>query len=244
MSQKIKAPNEKGAGGFLWGVAAIIVIAAVVIAFVVWKGSSKNADALAIGQDDVDFSVTAQDNKVTLKSDKVAKDAPVVDIYEDFSCPHCADLVTADNEDIKQAVSDGKMTVNLHFLNFLDGGKPGSSTRAAAVATVLAENNPKAFWNMHAKAFLDQDEVARQWGWEQFADSLKDYNLDDSVINSIRDGSVQKKGEDVAAANTEELKQKAGKVSAPVVYADGKEVQLKRGENGKPSSWVSDVVKG
>ena len=92
MSQKIKAPDQKGGSGFMWTIVAVLVIAAVVIGIVVTRSGSKEDIAANMPQEDVNFTVTAKDNVVELASKNVDKDAPVADIYEDFSCPHCSQI--------------------------------------------------------------------------------------------------------------------------------------------------------
>ena len=159
MSQKIKAPNSKGGGGFVWAVLAIIAIVAVVIAAIFFIGKDKNSAKNDVPQEDVSFNVSQQGDDVVLASDKVKQDAPTVDIFEDFSCPHCADLSKVDNEDIRKALDEGKIKVHYKFLNFLDQQPGGSSTRGASVALALAKTgDAKAFWNMH-NFMMDQQKT-------------------------------------------------------------------------------------
>ncbi|RIX33961.1 hypothetical protein D3M95_08645 [Corynebacterium falsenii] len=250
MSQKIKAPNSKNGRGFLWGIIAIIVIAAVVIGFIVVKNKSSAVDNVSLPEDNVNFEVSTEDNAVVMAAKNVQKDAPVVEIFEDFSCPHCADLVKADHEGVLKALDDGKVIVKLRFLNFLDeedqANKPesGSSTRGAATAWAIAQTgNARAFWNMHDLMMLDQKTVARTWGWDQLGEAASKYDVDGSVVDQIKSGEVKDEGIKVAKANAEDLKKRAGKVSSPIVYVNGKEFQLQSDGNGGLKSWVPEVVK-
>ena len=244
MSQKIKAPNSKGGNGFLWVIVAILAIAAVVIGLFVYKNNGSDKLAEEMPQQDVNFTVSREDNSVVLASKDVKDDAPTVEIFEDFSCPHCADLVKADKEDSYKALNEGKVKIRFNFLNFLDDGNPGSSTRGAAVALALADTgNAKAFWNAHNYYMENQATVARSWEYEDFANSVKGYGLEDSVVESIKNGEVQDKALDVTKANADDLTKRIGSVSSPVVFVDGKQFQIKMGEDRKPVFWVPEVVK-
>ena len=86
MSQKIKAPNaSKGGNGFLWGIIAILVIAAVAIGFIVYNNQQHKVDNISLPNDKVKVKMTAEDSTVTLESEDAGDDVPVVEVFEDFS---------------------------------------------------------------------------------------------------------------------------------------------------------------
>ncbi|MBC2681021.1 thioredoxin domain-containing protein [Corynebacterium anserum] len=244
MSQKIKAPSSKGGSGFVWAIVAIVAIAAVVIGLVVWNNSKNNDIATGMPKEEVNFSVRADGDAIVLKSDKAKQDAKKIEIFEDFSCPHCADLHNVDREELRNALNDGKIQLTYHFLNFLDGGKVGSSTRGAAVAMTIAKTgNAEAFWNMHDYFMQHQAEVARTWDYGNYADAASSYDLDESVIDSIRDGSIENVGQNIAKKNEDELKKRRDQVSSPVVYVDGKEFETPTDSQGHPVPWISELLK-
>ncbi|WP_297008928.1 thioredoxin domain-containing protein [uncultured Corynebacterium sp.] len=248
MSQKIKAPNEKN-NGFLWGLVAIVVIAVVVIAVVVIQGRDRT-DSTGIEAEDVNFSVSYADGTITLKSDGAAADAPVVDVYEDYACHHCADLVEADHADMKQALDDGKLVVNLETVNILDsdgngGIKPGPATMGGAVQMAIAKSgNAEAFWAIHDYVFANQSDVARNWGYGDYADAAESLGVDKAVVDAIRDESVKDEYLDVLAGNVDSMKDR-GVEGTPAIFVDGEEYQVRRDPNdaNKIQNWVPDVVK-
>ena len=62
MSQKIKAPNaSKGGNGFLWGIIAILVIAAVAIGFIVYNNQQHKVDNITLPDDKVDCLLYTSD---------------------------------------------------------------------------------------------------------------------------------------------------------------------------------------
>lgn len=248
MSQKIKAPNQKSSG-FLWGIVAIVVIAVVVIAVVVIT-NRKDSGSTDITAEDVNFSVSYDNGTITLKNDDVEEGAPVADVFEDYACPHCADLVEVDHADMKKALDDGTMTVNLETVNILDsnsngGITPGAATMGGAVQMAIAESgNAKAFWAIHDHVFLNQSDVYRNWDYGDYADAAEKLGVDKEVVDAIRDESVKDKYLDVLADNVTSMKDK-GVQGTPAVFVDGKEFQLKKDPDdpSKMQNWIPDVLK-
>ena len=72
---------------------------------------------------------------------------------------------------------------------------------------------------------------------------MQAYNLDSGVVDQIKNGDVEGHGKDVAEHNKADLEKRIGSVSSPVVFNNGKQVQIKSGPDGKPASWVPEVVK-
>ena len=138
MSSTVKSPNEKGKG-FLWAVVGIIVIAVVVVGYIVINGKNTKREAMI---DTVAFTTSWEGDKITLKGEQATDDTPVADVYEDFSCPHCADLALEDRQAMREAVDNGELVVNIRPLVFMDNTnrdaemsdeeKDGNSHRALA----------------------------------------------------------------------------------------------------------------
>ncbi|WP_238596987.1 DsbA family protein [Corynebacterium heidelbergense] len=243
-SKKIKSPNKSGGRGFLWAVLAIIAIAAMVVALLAWQGSQKDSIEGKMPQQDVNFTAKVDGSAVELASPNLKDGAPTVEIFEDFSCPHCAELNEADQGDVRQALNDGRLKVRYNLLTFMDRKGPDASTREAGAAMAVAKTgNAKAFWNLHDYLMEEQATVVNQWGNEELGKAASAYDLDGSVVDSIKNSEAEKLGEEVGKANGDELTKRIQTVSSPVVFVDGKQYQIKAGPDGKPKSWVSDVVK-
>jgi len=248
VSQKIKAPNEKS-NGFLWGLVAIVVIAVVVIAVVVIQGrDSKSGNEGLAPAENVNFSVGVEDGNIVLASDAVADGAPVADLYEDYSCHFCSDLVTADHESLKAALNDGKITMRYNTVNFLDGGEGGHSTVAGAVAMAIADSgNAEAFWAFHDWAFMNRTDISG-YDYGDFADAAENLGVDEDTVASIRDESVGDKYQSVLESNMDRLKEKEGDdTGTPSLYVDGEKFQLQKDPEmdtqTQMADWVPDVVK-
>ena len=247
MSQKIKAPNaSKGGNGFLWGIIAILVIAAVAIGFIVYNNQQHKVDNISLPNDKVKVKMTAEDSTVTLESEDAGDDVPVVEVFEDFSCHYCAQLETASSDDVKQALEDGKLKVKFRFLNFLDrGDESGPSTRGAATAWAVAKSgNVEAFWNIHRLMMDEQSTVTRQWDWDDLANAAEKMGADDGAVDKIRNESVKDEGAKISRTNDKEIEKREGKVSSPLLYKDGKRFDPPVNSDESLGSWVPVVLEG
>lgn len=234
---KVTDPNKKGGAGFLWGIVALLVIVAVVIIYIVVNGQRSRGAEI----EDVAFNVSFEDNAVVLASDNATADTPEVDLYEDFSCPHCSDLSVDTGEDMKNAVEAGDLIVNIRQLNFLDGQDPttneGHSTTTVAAVTPLAEaGEAKAWWNVHKTLMADQQKVYNNWSAEDVANAAADAGASSEVVDEIKNSEIST-GQEIATANYNLLEEQTGSVSSPRVIIDGEDIP-----EGELNNWVAYAV--
>lgn len=221
---KVSDPNKKGGAGFLWGIVALLVIVAIVIGYIVINGQRGRAAEI----EDVNFNVAFEDDAVVMSSDSATADTPQVDLYEDFSCPHCSDLSIETSDDMKNAVEAGDLIVNIRQLNFLDGNDPstneGHSTMTVAAITPLAEaGDAKAWWNVHKVVMQDQQRVYNNWSADDIADLAAEAGADSEAVDEVRNSELST-GQEIATANYELLESQTGSVSSPRVVIDGEDI--------------------
>ena len=240
---KVSDPNAKGGNGFIWGVGVLLVIIAVVIGYIVWNG--KQSDD---GIEDVNMTMEYSDGAITLKGENATDDTPEVDLYEDYSCPHCAELAAATDGDMKQAIEDGKLIVHVRTLNFLDGkdieGQDGYSTKAAAAMSELAKSGDiKTYWNLRDFLMQNQQSVANKWGVEDIANQAKELGAEDDVVESMKDVDI-KQGNKVAKTNYDKLDKETGSVSSPRIVQNGKDVPSEKDQKAGKNlgDWVEIVT--
>ena len=234
---KVTDPNKKSGAGFLWGIVALLVIVAVVIIYIVVNGQRSRGAEI----EDVAFNVSFEDNAVVLASDNATADTPEVDLYEDFSCPHCSDLSVDTGEDMKNAVEAGDLIVNIRQLNFLDGQDPttneGHSTMTVAAVTPLAEaGEAKAWWNVHKTLMADQQKVYNNWSAEDVANAAADAGASSEVVDEIKNSEIST-GQEIATANYNLLEEQTGSFSSPRVIIDGEDIP-----EGELNNWVAYAV--
>lgn len=226
MSNSVKNPNQSGKG-FMWAIIAVVVIAIVVIAgIVISNKGGKSRD-----WEDVSFQAELVDGRVHLTSDNIGEDTPKARVYEDFMCPHCADLALADGPALKDAVEKGDLDVEVAPLGFMDQFQDPTNTTGpshqalAAVLAALEEGGAADFWNLRALLMENQTTV-RGWNSSDLANAAKDLGVEGAVVDAIESEKYLDKAAEVAKSNAEVLQADTGEVSSPRVFIDGEEIQI------------------
>lgn len=240
VSNKVQNPTQGGSKNFLWALVAIVVIAIVVVGFIVVNGQGKKA-ALFADREFADTTMTMEvsEDSITLSSPDAKADAKTVQLYEDYSCSHCAELAEATDAEMKSEIEAGNLIVEIKPLNFLDRGNiDGHSTHALAAARAVADtNDPAMFWNFRTFLLEEQDEIANLWSDEDFADALEAKGVDSATVETVRSGSGVDAANTLATANGEELTAQTGSLSSPRVLQDGKDVDVQ-----DISQWIPAVL--
>ncbi|MEV6625462.1 thioredoxin domain-containing protein [Amycolatopsis sp. NPDC051106] len=147
------------------GIAAVVVVAALVIGGVIWTISDKNkTDGQVI--DPGKTSALAGD--VTQKRDGVvvtvgkAGAKASIDVYADFLCPICGQFEKTYKTDVEQAINDGKLQVRYHMVPLLNdrSDPPGYSLDSANAA--LAAADAGKFLQFHDALFANQPEEGKR----------------------------------------------------------------------------------
>jgi len=147
------------------GIAAVVVVAALVIGGVIWTISDKNkTDGQVI--DPGKASALAGD--VTQKRDGVvvtvgkAGAKASIDVYADFLCPICGQFEKTYKTDVEQAINDGKLQVRYHMVPLLNdrSDPPGYSLDSANAA--LAAADAGKFLQFHDALFANQPEEGKR----------------------------------------------------------------------------------
>ncbi len=137
----IARDRRRRRGGWITVTAVVLLLIAGLIGFLVYQSHRKPAIAVPTG--------TTNDGG-TNAGLFVTGDGPVtVEVYLDFLCPHCKDFETAVTPTLNQLVTDHKIKLVWHPLNFLDPDTTTKySTRAANAAGCAADapdNKLKAY---------------------------------------------------------------------------------------------------
>ena len=109
-------------------VLVVLVVVGGIIGAALWstKKDEKPIDANA--------PLPAGISKEQLGAPVGAATKPVLDVYEDFQCPACANLEKVLGPTINQLANQGKVRVNLHPMTFLDSNLNNDASLRAAAA--------------------------------------------------------------------------------------------------------------
>lgn len=146
------AQAQAGSNKFaIWVSVAVVAVAALVIALVVWMNNAATDPGTppsGSGVDQETGAVVVGDGEQTL------------DLYLDFMCPICGQFETAYGEEILDLVNDDTITLNIHPIAILDNYSQGAlfSTRSANAMYCVAESDPDAAVPFMQAMFTQQPE--------------------------------------------------------------------------------------
>lgn len=84
------------------------------------------------------------------------EDAPVVEVFEDFLCPHCGEFEAGPaSAFLKQKADAGEIVLRFHPMTIMDGvadDGPAHDVMNAAVCAA-SEQGGEAFWDVHSALF-------------------------------------------------------------------------------------------
>ena len=146
------------------------------------------------------------------------KNMPVIDIYEDFQCPICAQFEATLGSSIESLIADRKATVVYHTLSFL-----GPESVAAANASACAVDEGK-FLQYHTALYVNQPkENSGAWSNAALAALGEAVGLKSKKFAScVNDRQYADWVNNVAAAGAQK------NVNAtPTVFVNGKELDRK-----------------
>lgn len=168
---------------------------------------SNNAVPLAIQEHGV--LVGAADAKVQLE------------IYEDFSCPHCASYHAQVGDTLTQLVADGKVAIAYNPINIVS--KYGE--RAGSVSACVAVNEPNRWYELRGSFFDIHDQTTDAWGYTGFRDYLQSLSFNQDTLDCVTDARYA----NWIRTNTDAARV-AGVASTPTVKVNGEAIQLVPGE--------------
>ncbi|NQX12100.1 thioredoxin domain-containing protein [Microbacteriaceae bacterium VKM Ac-2855] len=153
-------------GGLVVGLIAIVVVGVVLFTSSIRPAGPGPAN---MASDGIVFSegMTAQTSAAipadgTPTPTALDTSTGVVDIrvYIDYLCPYCGQFETTNGDQIKEWVTSGAATVEIHPLAILTSRSNGTkySERAANAAACVANTDPDSFYDFSALLFANQPE--------------------------------------------------------------------------------------
>lgn len=235
-TRKVENPNKKGNTAFIWAVLAVLAIALVVIGLIVFNGRENRSAAIKEGMIDVEgINVAWNEDEDIIHLTGSNADAKTAELFEDFSCTHCADLHIASDEAMIEKLKAGEINVDLRPMTALDKGEEGHSTKALAAELALFANGDLAqAFTIRDYLFQNQQTVYNKYDNDGFADMAKDYEASKEAVQDIRDGKFIETAKRMGADNMKYQEDNTGEAWTPRVLVDGKDIE---DIEGKRDDW-------
>jgi len=241
-----RTSNTNNRTQLIIGAVAIVVIAAIIIIGIVMNQKATAVQNAGYGASTKSVATEAG-GVVTVSNPTAAGASPkVIDLYEDALCPVCAGFEEQFGQQINQAVDEGKLTVDVHMLTFLDPrsfSQTYSTRAAAALLCVAQEDGSQAgtYLGFHSALFASGTQPT-----EGGTSDLSDQQLADlATSKGASDAAAQciTSGQKVAAATAADKSSTAtlsaatgGQVGTPTVVQNGKPVDI------QPPDWLTTLL--
>ena len=146
-----------------------------------------------------------------------ATDGPVVDVYLDFLCPHCATFAENNGSDLQELAEAGTITLRVHPRPMLDANSsPAGYSGRAANAAVCAYAEDPALWFPVEEALFDEQPGAEGLTDQELTEVVTDAGASDAVGECITAGTYLPWIQDVVEPQARESTQ-----GTPTVLIDG-----------------------
>lgn len=147
------------------GVVVIAIIATAVILGT--RGKAGPAAAPAIS---TTVSVAGVDTPLTITGSAVrlgpAKPKATLDLWVDYSCPHCQEFEAANNEAINGLIAKGDLAVSYHNIQIVTG----YGTEAGSAAACVAVNDPNTWVAFNSALYANHSAETDSWTASDFRD--------------------------------------------------------------------------
>jgi protein-disulfide isomerase len=207
----------------------IAVVVGVLLIMLVPTLLSKQTDSSA----SIPASVSADRDYGIVFNDELTG-VPVIDIYEDFQCPVCAQFEQLNGDYIESLIADKKATVVYHTLSFLGAESVGAANAAACAA------DEGKFLDYHRLLYMNQKaENSGAWTNSVFVNVGQTAGITSQKFSScVNNGDYLGWVTNVAAAGA-----KANVNATPTVFINGKEID-RNGEYFDAAKFKAAVERG
>ena len=212
------------------GGVAVVVIAIIATAVVLGtRGKDAPAAAggpVATGTTDVDgtsvpFAIGGSGDTATGVRVGAADAKVTMDLWVDYSCPHCQEFEATNNATITDLVASGKLAVTYHNIQIVtDYG-----TEAGSASACLAVHDPRAWPAFNAALYANHSAQTDGWGASELAQFAAANGGGNATRTCITDGTYRS----WITANTT-ASTKADVSGTPTMFIDGKKTDTLSGQ--------------
>jgi protein-disulfide isomerase len=105
-----------------------------------------------------------------------------IDLWVDYSCPHCQEFEAANNDLINQLIAAGDTSVSYHNIQIVtDYG-----TQAGSAGGCVASNDPDKWVAFNAALYANHSAVTDSWTAAQFADYAAEQGINSASQSCIK----------------------------------------------------------
>jgi protein-disulfide isomerase len=230
-----RTSNTNNRTQLIIGVSAVVVIAAIIIIGIVMNQKETAVQNAGYGASTKSVA-TESNGVVSVSNPSVTGTTPkVIDLYEDALCPVCSEFEAQFGQQINQAVDEGKLTVNVHMLTFLDprSFSKNYSTRAAAALLCVAQQDGSqtgVYMGFHSALFASGTQPTEggtsDLSDQQVADLATSKGASDSAAQCITSGQNMAAATAADQSSTATLSAATGgQVATPTVVQNGAPVK-------------------
>lgn len=211
-----------------------VVVFLVVVGIAVWSIVSAGNEPVIEEVNAVPANTSVDDGGISVGPGLAAgstagDDAPVIDIYLDYTCIHCSNLEDINAEDLSELADSGDATVVYHPIALLDqsGNFTGYSGRAVHAIGVVADQAPEQFTEAQTALFTLYDAAREAGGAEPDQAAVRDALVEAGVPQDVAEAAAPDDvttGEfaDWVQATTDQARND-DITGTPTVYIDGEE---------------------
>jgi protein-disulfide isomerase len=239
------------------GVIAVLAIIGVVIFTSVSASNSvanpKNMLSGGILLTQADKAVTtpaiAQGAKATPTKQTLDGKTAHIQVWLDYQCPICDEFEKTNADQMKQWMSEGTATLEIHPVAILDSATNNQySTRSAAAASCVANYEPDKFFDINSALFANQPDEQTGSGLTnaKIIELFKGAGVSSSAITKcVNDQTFAKfvTTQTSEAASNSQLKNPNGGFGTPTVFVNGERYQGSVTDATQFAAFVQTAVK-
>jgi protein-disulfide isomerase len=204
-------------------VAAVAVVAIGIVVIAVVLGTSGRAERVptastnvTVGDSSVPFSIDGSAVQVGQNDAKVT-----MDLWVDYSCPHCQEFEADSNDVITERVASGVLKVRYHNIQIVTAYGEQAGSAAACVAT----SAPEQWWAFNAALYANHSTETDGYRGPELADFAAQQGItDEETLGCIRDERYTTWISDNTTAAGE-----AGVTGTPTLFFNGEQAETVSG---------------
>lgn len=167
-------------------VAVVGLVAIGIVVSAVLLGRADRAERVPTASTDVNVGGASVPFGIDGSAVQVGKsDAKVtLDLWVDYSCPHCQEFEADSNDVITQKVAAGTLKVRYHNIQVVTA----YGTQAGSAGACVANSAPDQWWAFNAALYANHSAETDDWKGPQLADFAQQQGIsDDAALTCIRD---------------------------------------------------------